>query len=51
MTLLKELDAQERGVIQQAVVVVRRNDGQVVDADRTESSSCSAPPAEVSSGC
>ena len=37
MTLLKELDAQERVVIEQAVVVVRRNDGQVVEADRTES--------------
>jgi uncharacterized membrane protein len=37
MTLLRELDAQERVVIQQAVVVVRRNDGQVVEADRTES--------------
>jgi len=37
MTLLKELDAQERVVIQQAVVVERRNDGQVVEADRTES--------------
>jgi len=37
MTRLKELDAQERVVIQQAVVVVRRNDGQVVEADRTES--------------
>jgi uncharacterized membrane protein len=37
MTLLKELDAQERVVIQQAVVVVRREDGQVVEADRTES--------------
>jgi uncharacterized membrane protein len=35
MTLLKELDAQERVVVQQAVVVVRRNDGQVVEADRT----------------
>ena len=38
MTLLKELDAQERIVIQQAVVVERRQDGQVVEADRTESS-------------
>ena len=37
MTLLKELDAQERVVIQQAVVVVRREDGQVVEADTTES--------------
>ncbi|MBV9000148.1 MAG: DUF1269 domain-containing protein [Solirubrobacterales bacterium] len=37
MTLLKELDAQERVVIQQAVVVVRRNDGQVVETDSTES--------------
>lgn len=37
MTLLKELDAQERVVIHQAVVVARRNDGQVVEADRTES--------------
>lgn len=37
MTVLKELDAQERVVIEQAVVVVRRNDGQVVEADRTES--------------
>jgi len=37
MTLLKELDVQERIVIEQAVVVVRRNDGQVVEADRTES--------------
>jgi len=37
VTLLKDLDAQERVVIQQAVVVVRRNDGQVVEADRTES--------------
>ena len=37
MTLLKELDAQERVVIEQAVVVERRNDGQVVEADRTES--------------
>jgi uncharacterized membrane protein len=38
MTLLKQLDAQARVVIQQAVVVARRADGQVVEADRTESS-------------
>jgi uncharacterized membrane protein len=37
MTLLNELDEQERVVIQQAVVVARRDDGQVVEADRTES--------------
>jgi uncharacterized membrane protein len=37
MALLRELDAQERIVIQQAVVVERRSDGQVVEADRTES--------------
>jgi uncharacterized membrane protein len=38
MTRLKELDAKGRVVIQQAVVVVRGEDGQVVEADRTESS-------------
>ena len=38
MTRLKELDAEGRVVIQQAVVVVRGEDGQVVEADRTESS-------------
>jgi uncharacterized membrane protein len=37
MTLLKELDAQERVVIQQATVLARRDDGQVTEADRTES--------------
>lgn len=37
MTLLKELDAQEWIVIQQAVVVMRRNDGQVIETDSTES--------------
>ena len=37
MTLLKELDAQARVVIQQAVVVARRDDGQVVEAERVES--------------
>jgi len=37
MTLLKELDAQERVVIEQAVVVMRRDDGRVVEANRTES--------------
>lgn len=37
MTLLKELDAQARVVIQQAIVVARRDDGQLVEAERTES--------------
>ena len=37
MTLLKELDAQGRIVIQQAVVVVRGDDGQLVGAERAES--------------
>jgi uncharacterized membrane protein len=37
MALLKELDAQARVVIQQAVVVARRDDGQVVESDRVES--------------
>jgi len=38
MTRLKEVDAKGRIVIQQAVVVVRGEDGQVVEANRTESS-------------
>ena len=37
MTRLQELDAQERVVLHEAVVVERRDDGQVVEADKTES--------------
>lgn len=37
MTVLKELDAQARVVIQQAAVVARRDDGELVEADRAES--------------
>lgn len=51
MTLLKELDAQGRVVIQQAVVVVRGDDGQLVGAERAESRSCSARPVLGSLGC
>lgn len=37
MTLLKELDAHERVVIPQAVVVARGDDGQLVEAETAES--------------
>jgi uncharacterized membrane protein len=36
MTLLKELDAHGRVAIQQAAVVVRRDDGQLVELERAE---------------
>jgi uncharacterized membrane protein len=37
LTLLKELDSQERVGVQEAVVVVRGEDGQLVEKDGTES--------------
>jgi uncharacterized membrane protein len=37
LTLLKELDSQRRVGVQEAVVVVRGEDGQVVEKDRVES--------------
>jgi uncharacterized membrane protein len=42
MTLLEELASQHRIDVQEAVVVVRREDGQVVAKDRVESSSLPA---------
>ena len=47
MTLLEELASQHRIDVQEAVVVVRREDGQVVAKDRVESSS---PPATATGG-
>ena len=51
MTLLKELDAQERIIIEQAVVVGVATTGKSSKRTGPNRRSCSARPVEVSSDC
>ena len=51
LSTIKELEAQHRLGVQEAVVVARGEDGQVVAKDRVESSDVPATAGGGSSGC
>ena len=51
LTLLKDLDSQQRAGLQEAVVVVRGEDGQLVEKDGTQSEYLGGRRVEASWAC